>query len=131
MALFNVPIKHDDHVLRAVSAAFRIQDAVNHINSKLEGASVLGVGIGIATGAALATNMGSTNCSDYTMVGDAINIAARLQGKAARGEVLVTKDAYHPVSAAFPDTVRVEFLLKGFSQPIAAHRLARPTSGRT
>ena len=131
MALFNVPIKHDDHVLRAVGAAFRIQEAVNRINSKLDGAFVLSVGIGIATGAALATNMGSTNCSDYTMVGDSINIAARLQGKAARGEVLVTEDAYKPVSAAFPDAVRVEYLLKGFSRPVAAHRLIQTTIGTT
>jgi adenylate cyclase len=125
MALFNVPIKHDDHVPRAVSAAFRIQEAVNQINSKFDGASVLGVGIGIATGTALATNMGSTDCSDYTMVGDSINIAARLQGNGARGEVLVTEDAYKAVSAAFPDAARVEYLLKGFSQPVTAHRLVR------
>jgi len=125
MALFNVPIKHDDHVLRAVGAAFRIQEAVQHINATLDGAFVLGVGIGVATGAALATNMGSTQCSDYTMVGDTINIAARLQGKAARGEILVTEEAYKPISAAFPDAVRAEYLLKGIAQPVAAHRLVR------
>ena len=60
------------------------------------------MGIGIATGTALATNMGSTNCNDYTMVGDSINIASRLQGKAASGEILVTDEAYKPISAAFP-----------------------------
>jgi adenylate cyclase len=83
MALFNVPIKHDDHVRRAVEAAFRIKEAANDINSTLKGDFVFGVGIGIATGLALATNMGSTNCDDYTVLGDAINIAARLQGKGA------------------------------------------------
>jgi adenylate cyclase len=129
MALFNVPIKHDDHVLRAVHAVFRIQEALNGINSKLNGAVVLNVGTAIATGLALATNMGSTNCSDYTMVGDPINIAARLQGMAAGGEILVTEDAYNTVSAAFPDAMRVEYLLKGFSQPVAAYKkVVRPTS---
>jgi class 3 adenylate cyclase len=44
MALFNVPIKHDDHVSRAVEVAIRIQDAVAHINAKLEGTVVLGGG---------------------------------------------------------------------------------------
>ena len=129
MALFNVPIKHDDHVLRAVKAAFRIQEEVQHINATLEGGIVLGVGIGIATGAALATSMGSTNCNDYTMVGDTINIAARLQGQAAPGEVLVTEDAYKTISAAFPGAMRAEYLLKGIAQPVAAHRLVR--RGRT
>ena len=125
MALFNVPIKHDDHVLRAAGAAFRIQEAVDHINAKLEGTVVLGVGIGIATGTALATNMGSTNCDDYTMVGDSINIASRLQGKAASGEILVTDEAYQPIRAAFPGAIRAEYLLKGISHPVAAHRLSR------
>ncbi len=123
MALFNVPIKHDDHVLRAVNAAFRIQEAVQHINATVEGGVVLGVGIGIATGAALATNMGSSNCSDYTMVGDTINIAARLQGQAAPGEILVTEDAYQPINRAFPGVMRAEYLLKGIAHPVAAHRL--------
>ena len=131
MALFNVPIKHDDHVHRAVSAAFRIQEGVDHINAKLDGSIALGVGIGIATGTALATNMGSTSCNDYTMVGDSINIASRLQGKAATGEILVTDAAYKSISAAFPGAVRVEYLVKGISHPIAAHRLSRGPSATT
>jgi adenylate cyclase len=125
MALFNVPIKHDDHVLHAVSAAFGVQEAVDHINAKLEGTVVLGVGIGIATGTALTTNMGSTNCDDYTMVGDSVNIASRLQGKAASGEIIVTDEAYKAVSAAFPGAIRAEYLLQGLSHPIVAHRLVR------
>ena len=128
MAFFNVPIKRDDHVLRAVKAAFRIQEAVSQINARLDGAFVLGVGIGIATGTALVTNMGSTRCSDYTMVGDSINIASRLQGQAAPGEVLLTEDAYNAISTAFPDAMRAEYLLKGISQPVAAHRLVRKPS---
>ena len=125
MALFNVPIKHDDHALRAVTAAVRIQEGVDHINSRLDEGIHLAVGIGIATGTALATNMGSINCSDYTMVGHSINIASRLQGKAATGEILVTDEAYKQVNAVFPDAVRVEYLLKGVSQPVAARRLSR------
>jgi adenylate cyclase len=128
MALFNVPIKHDDHVLRAVTAALRIQEAVDRINAEPHDGVRLGVGIGITTGTALATSMGSTNCSDYTMVGDSINIASRLQGKAATGEILVTDEAYKPISAAYPDAIRVEYLLKGISQPIAAHRLIHTPS---
>ncbi len=128
MAFFNVPIKHDDHVLRAVNAAFRIQESVQQINAMLDGGFVLGVGIGIATGTALTTNMGSTNCDDYTMVGDSINIASRLQEQAAPGEVLVTEDAYKVISVTFPCAMRAEYLLKWISQPIVAHRLVRDPS---
>jgi adenylate cyclase len=131
MALFNVPIKHDDHALRAVTAAFRIQEAVDHINAKLDDGVTLGVGIGIATGTALVTNMGSTNCNDYTVVGDSINIASRLQGKAASGEILVTDDAHKQISAAFPGAIRVEYMLKGISHPVVAHRLVRGPTATT
>jgi adenylate cyclase len=130
MAFFNVPIKHDDHVLRAVNAAFQIQEGVMRINATLNGVFVLGVGIGIATGTALTTNMGSTDCSDYTMVGDSINIASRLQEQAAPGEVLVTEDVYKAISAAFPGAMRAEYLLKGISPPVAAYRLVRDASAK-
>jgi len=69
--------------------------------------------------------MGSTNCSDYTMVGDSINIASRLQEQAAAGEILVTEDVYKTIKEVFPGAVRVEYLLKGISPPVAAYRLVR------
>lgn len=131
MAFFNVPIKRDDHVLRTVNAALEIQEAVRQINAALDGAVILGVGIGIATGTALTTTMGSINCNDYTMVGDAINIAARLQGQAAPGEVLVTEDAYKSVSATFPGAIHGDYSLKGIAQPVAAHRLGRDPNAMT
>jgi len=125
MAFFNVPIKHDDHVLRAVSAAVAIQQGITQINGTLGKEFVLNVGIGIATGTALATNMGSTNCNDYTMVGDAINIASRLQGEAGPGEILLTQDAYEVVRASFPFAGRREHQLKGIAQPVIAHVIKR------
>lgn len=128
MALFNVPIKHDDHVFRAVTAAFRILEAVDRVNAKLDPGALLAVGIGIATGTALATNMGSTNCDDYTMVGDSVNIASRLQGKAASGEILLTDATYKTISVAFPGAVRAEYMLKGISHPVVAHRLFRSSA---
>jgi adenylate cyclase len=125
MAFFNVPIKNDDHVARAVDAALRIQEGVERINATLDGAFVLGVGIGIATGTALASTMGSTNCKDYTLVGDTINVASRLQGQAAPGEVLLTRDAYDAIRAAFPGAERREYRLKGMAGPVAAYKLTR------
>jgi class 3 adenylate cyclase len=59
------------------------------------------------------------------MVGDSINIASRLQGKAATGEILLTDAAYQPISATQPGAVRVEYLLKGISHPVGAYRLSQ------
>ena len=125
MAFFNVPIKHDDHVLRAVHAALAIQNEMLQINKVLSREFVLNVGIGIATGTALASNMGSTNCNDYTMVGDSINIASRLQGEAGPGEILLTQDAYDAVRVEFPLTERREYQLKGIAQPVIAYAVKR------
>lgn len=125
MAFFNVPIKRDDHAARAVEAALRVQEQVRRINTLLDGEFFFGVGIGIATGTALASNMGSTRCSDYTLVGDSVNIASRLQERAAPGEVLVTEDVYKAVGAAFPEAARAEYVLKGIARPVPAYRLAR------
>jgi class 3 adenylate cyclase len=89
------------------------------------------VGIGIATGTALATNMGSANCNDQTMVGDRIDIASRLQGKAATSEILVTAEAYKPISGVFADASRVEYLLKEISHPVAAPSIVSRASAMT
>jgi class 3 adenylate cyclase len=65
------------------------------------------------------------------MVGDSINIASRLQGKAASGEILVTDEAYKAIAATLPGAIRAEYLLKGISRPVVAHRLFRGASGMT
>jgi class 3 adenylate cyclase len=60
------------------------------------------------------------------MVGDTINIASRLQGEAAGGEVLLTEDAYDAVCTAFPHNERRQYQLKGIAQPIVAHAVKPP-----
>jgi adenylate cyclase len=124
MAFFNVPIKHDDHVARAVHAAFQIQQGVSHINAEFGGEFILQVGIGVATGLALVTSMGSTRCSDYTMVGDSINIASRLQSQAAPGEIVVTEDAYAAIATAFRGAQPRRYQLKGIARPVVAYALS-------
>jgi len=125
MAFFNVPVKREDHVARAVRVAFEIQEGVNRINARHGNELVLNVGIGIATGTALATNMGSASCRDYTLVGDTINIASRLQVEAAAGEVVLTQEAYAAVSAAFPHGERREYQLKGIERAIVAYAVGQ------
>lgn len=123
MAFFNVPIRHEDHVARAVAAALRIQMAVPQINAKL-GRDILQVGIAIASGMAMTQSPGSGFCKAYTLVGDTVNIASRLQGQAAPGKVLVTETAYAPLKDAFPNARRQAYQLKGISEPVTAFALA-------
>ena len=131
MAFFNVPIKHEDHVARAVKAALEIQEGVSRINATRGNEFALNVGIGIATGTALATNMGSINCNDYTMVGDTINIASRLQGEALAGEVLLTEDAYNAVRPAFPGSEQRQYRLKGIAHAVVAYAVKQQVSQKS
>ena len=69
MALFNVPIRHEDHIARAVKCATEIQLAVPEINAKLQEVDVLKVGIGVSASLAYCGTVGSNDCKDYTALG--------------------------------------------------------------
>ena len=82
LGFFNVPIRRDDHVARAITAAKEIQLAVPEINLGLGQEDLLKVGIGITTGLTLTTTVGSNDCKDYTVMGDVANFASRLESLA-------------------------------------------------
>lgn len=123
MALFNVPARLEGHVERAVAAAMELQLAIARMNAAMSGERILQLGVGIGTGFALAGRIGSDKPSDYTAIGEVINIAARLQGQAAPGEVLVTEPVYDIVRSAFPNAARNQYQLKGIPDPVAAYVL--------
>lgn len=79
MALFGAPVTHTDDAARAASAVLAIQQAMATLNEKAGGHS-LGIGVGLHTGLVVAGNMGSRNRMNYTVIGDAVNLASRLEG---------------------------------------------------
>lgn len=86
MAFWNAPLDAPDHAARAVSAGLRMLDAVARLNAELAaeaGAAVtpieLAVGVGINTGECVVGNLGSDRRFDYTAIGDAVNLASRLE----------------------------------------------------
>lgn len=123
LALFNVPVRRDDHVARAVKAACQVQHEVVRMNAARGDEPALEVGIAISTGFALAGRLGSNEPSDYTAIGDVVNIASRLQGHAGAGELLVTGAVYEAVRDSFPDAERREYELKGVEGHVAAYLL--------
>ncbi len=123
MAFFNQPIRHEDHVARAVDGARDILHTIPYLNARWALAEPVGVGIGINTGFAAVGTVGSADPKDYTAIGDVVNVAARLQGQAAPGEILVAEEAYRQVAAAFPGAPRRVLELKGVKQPVTAHSL--------
>lgn len=94
MAVFNAPVMQEKHALLAVSAAFRIQEAVRSLK---ESNPFISVGIGINTGSAILGNIGTDLHLDYTVIGDAVNIASRLCREAAPGQLLISGKTYDQV----------------------------------
>jgi adenylate cyclase len=91
MAYFGAPIPQRDHAQRAVWAAVEVQRAIAKRNRHAPsgGGIELGVGIGIHTGHVVVGNIGSERRSDFTAIGDAVNVASRLEKLARPGEILV------------------------------------------
>jgi len=116
MAFFGAPLYTEDHPKRAVQAALRIICGMN----SLAGGEPLHVGAGIATGEAFVGNVGEGAVTDYTVLGDTVNVAARLQGAAASGEILVTEETYCHVDSEFPNALCRELDLKGKSDRVRA-----------
>ena len=123
LAFFNVPIKHEDHVLRAISVAKEIQQAVPEINLKKGQEDLLKIGVGITTGWGLTATVGSTHCKDYTVMGDVVNIASRIQGSAGPGEIIISEEVYSKFEAEFPDAQKRVLELKGISRPVVTYLL--------
>jgi adenylate cyclase len=123
LAFFNAPVRHEDHVARAVAAATQIQLATTAIRVTVGDEPVLKVGIGVTTGLAFTGTVGSASCSAYTALGDTVNIAARLQGHAAPGEILASEHVYQAVKGAFPSARKRVLELKGIPQPVKAYAL--------
>ena len=83
MAFWNAPTDQPDHRDRALQAAFAMQKALTNLNLDLERSEqdTLSVGIGINSGQCIVGNMGSEDRFDYTVLGDAVNLASRLEGQ--------------------------------------------------
>ena len=123
LAFFNVPIRQEDHVTRAVAAASQIQSAIPSINDAVGEKDLLKVGIGVTTGLAYTGVVGSNDCNNYTALGDVVNIASRLQGEAGPGEILVADEVYKEVSEAYPNAQERVTELKGISTPVRSFML--------
>ena len=123
MAFFNAPLPQEDHVLAAVRAALQMQTRLRELQGP--GGGRIAFGVGINTGEGVVGNIGTPELMNYTIIGDVVNVAARLQGEARAGEVLLSAGAYERIAGA----VEVEELgsmhVKGRAQPVQIYKLLR------
>ncbi|MCL1881165.1 MAG: adenylate/guanylate cyclase domain-containing protein [Oscillospiraceae bacterium] len=100
MAVFNAPTDLEDHALCAVQAAWAMKQGSLDLRESIlhEFGVDLQFGIGINTGTVIAGNMGSDFRMDYTVIGDTVNTAARLEANAAKGQIIISQSVYERVS---------------------------------
>ncbi|MGB9735449.1 MAG: adenylate/guanylate cyclase domain-containing protein [bacterium] len=100
MAVFGTPYAHIDDPLRAVKTAIDLQRALNNLNSRWEKEGKnrhLSVGCGIATGPVVAGSIGSEKRLEYTVIGDTVNLASRIEGLTKGGQILICENTYKAV----------------------------------
>ena len=90
MAFWNAPLPCPNHAEMAVKSAIEIEEKTNELREKYEarGLPPINVGTGVNTGDCIVGNMGSESRFDYSVIGDAVNLAARLEATAARGDYI-------------------------------------------
>ena len=125
MALWGAPIEHADDVDRATSAAIAMQRALARLNETWsgQGRQTLSVGIGINAGEVFAGNIGSDRRLEYTVIGDAVNVASRLCSEAGPGEILIGESLHAALADPPPTTLLAPLSLKGKTQPVPVYRV--------
>jgi class 3 adenylate cyclase len=120
MALFGAPIAHEDHAVRAVTAAMAIQDSLGAYGAavRAERGIDFALRIGLHTGAVVVGRIGDDLRMDYTAQGETVNLAARLQSAAPSGGILISESTHRLVRGHFVtlDAGRLE--LKGLAQAV-------------
>jgi adenylate cyclase len=132
MVLFGAPESREDDVQRSLACAVEMQIAMNELNlSRRErGMLELFMGIGINTGTVLAGTLGSERYSEYTVIGDEVNVASRIEAFSLRGQVLISQSTYERCRELVETGESMDIHVKGKPLPVSLRELvAMPSRG--
>jgi len=130
MALFGVPYPMDSSEERAVRAALDMVAALDEFNRELQvrGLARIEIGVGINTGPVVAGNIGSDLRHEYTVIGDTVNLAARLEGlnkgEKAQTQILVSEPVYRAIKDRYPARSLGMLAVRGKALPIEVFSIA-------
>jgi class 3 adenylate cyclase/tetratricopeptide (TPR) repeat protein len=124
MALFGVPTSHENDPERAIRAALEMQAVLHPLRARLKQQFNIDfqTRIGINTGAVIAGNVGNDFHMEYTVIGNTVNLASRLETAAAPGTILVSADTFQRTSPLFKFEELSPIVARGFPEPIQAYR---------
>ena len=133
MALFGAPVAHEDDAERALRAALEMMHGIADFNRRH--GTELGLHLGVNTGLVVAGHVGAGSRRDYSVMGDAVNLAARLEDASATGEIFVGLATYRQTCPLFDFDSLPLLSLKGKEAPVQIYRLLgaraapKPTRG--
>jgi adenylate cyclase len=121
MVLFGAPVSREDDVERALACAVEMQIAMSTLNlaHKDRGMPELFMGIGINTGNVLAGTLGSERYSEYTVIGDEVNLASRIEAFSLRGQVLISQSTYERCKDFIQTNDPMDVHVKGKPKPVS------------
>jgi len=130
MAVFGAPFPQPDHADRAVAAAAGMHSLQAEINARwrADGLPAFGLGIGLSTGVAAAALLGSEERLEYTLVGDTVNLAQRLQQLASAGETVLAEATRNALTAPTTTLPLPAQLVKGRDTPVIAYKVGPPAT---
>ncbi len=127
MALFGIPVPYPDHPRRAVACALDMQSALMELQAKwkAEGLPIIDIGIGINTGEMVVGNIGSKDRLDFTVIGDAVNTASRVESlnKDLHTRILITAATYEHVKEEVEARGPIQAYVKGKEEPIIIYEV--------
>jgi class 3 adenylate cyclase len=126
LAFFGAPIAHEDDAERACRAALKIVEGAQRYAARLEedrGIRGFNVRVGINTGLVVVGEVGSDLRVEYTAMGDAANLAARMESAAQPGTILITEDTHRLITSMFETEALGLIEVKGKAEPVPVHRV--------
>lgn len=118
MVIFGAPVSHHDDPERAVRAALEMQQEMRKFNEQHDFTQPLAMSIGVNTGPAVALNVGSETRMEYTVIGDTVNLSARLEKVAQAGEIIISNYTYQHIVDVVEADKRPSVRVKGKRKPI-------------
>jgi len=120
MVAFSAPVQNPDDARKAVDAALDQQRVIGELGERwrAQGREPFTVGMGINTGYVVMGNLGASSRMNYTVIGDDVNIAARLYNVALGGQIIISESTYNEVKQFFSVRELEPVVVKGKTAPL-------------
>jgi adenylate cyclase len=132
MAVFGAPLDMTDHAARAISAALEMRERLEEFNAERKEGEQIRIRIGINSGKAVAGEIGSINKKEYTVLGDTVNTASRLESSVAKpGMIVIGEYTYDAVRRLFDCRSLGKATLKGKEKEVSVYEVVGPIRAST